>query len=208
MIEITGLYIKKKGSSPMVPVSTMNVDKNGIIGGVPCPPIRQVLFLPELTINKFGLNKGQLRENIITKGVDLHNLASGSVVKIGDVRIRLTYHCEPCKVIKEFVNLKMITHQRGYLGTVINEGVLRIGDKVNILGKQFERIPYDIKERIKWFLDKQNEPTTIKKLAFEIGLSPSYYRAIPNMLKKMDNKYKDLVDYPSKKKSTQTNIIR
>lgn len=156
--------------------------------------------MPQKTLDRFNLLPGQLRENIIIEGGDIHSLDSGTVIKIGDVRVRLTYHCEPCGRIKEYVSIKKILHQRGYLGSFLDEGTIQVGDVLTLTNERLEKIPYDLKERIRWYLNKQDKAVTIKKLAYDIGLSPSYYRAIPNMLKKMEERYQLLVNYPSKKK--------
>ena len=201
------LFIKKEKGIPLEEVQKLEVNKLGIVGGVKSLPSRQVLLLPKATLDRFNLKAGALRENIIIDGYDLHSLISGTVIKLGNVSIRLTYHCEPCKRIKDIVSLKTILHQRGYLGTILNKGSIYVGDSLSILAKEFETIPYEIKERIKWYLNKQNKPVTIKKLVYDIGLSNSYCRAIPNMLKKMEDKYSELVIYPSKQSSNQITIF-
>ncbi|BDD04468.1 MOSC domain-containing protein [Aureibacter tunicatorum] len=200
MIKVCDLLLKeKRGNHPLRSVEQMEIGEHGIVGNVSTLPSRQVLILPKEVHSKFSLKPGDLRENIVIEGFDIHELSSGTVVRIGEVKIRLTYHCEPCKRISEFASAKEIMHQRGYLGSFLNQGRISLGDDLRVLEKEFESIPYDIKERMQWYLDKVDKPVSIKKLAFEIGLSQSYYRAIPNMLKRMDQKYRDLVDYPSKK---------
>jgi MOSC domain-containing protein YiiM len=201
------LFIKKQKGVALKEVKELRVNKQGIVGGVESLPTRHVLLLPKSVLSNFNLKAGDLRENIILDGYDIHSLPSGTVIKLGNVEIRLTYHCEPCKRLKGIVSLKEILHQRGYLGTILNIGTISKGDPLIILDKQFETIPYDIKERIKWYLDKQTKPVTTKKLVYDIGLSNSYCRAIPNMLKKMDYKYSELVLYPSKKTTQQMLIF-
>lgn len=203
---IKHLLIKRHKGKALDEVEQLNVGVNGIEGGVLALSGRQVLILPVSTIREFNLHVGDLMENIITEGIDIHSIESGTVIKCGGVKIRLTYHCEPCKRIKGKVNLKEVEHRRGYLGTFMDVGCIRIGDAVQVLGKQFETIPYAIKERIGWYLDKQVKAVTVKTLANEIGLSPSYYRAIPNILKNMDEKYIELVRYPSKGDKNQSTL--
>lgn len=200
MITVQKLFLKEPLASTLREVDSFEVTKKGIVGAKVALPQRHILILTTEIIERFDLEPGDLKENIIIDGLDIHALSSGTVIQIGEVQIRLTYHCEPCKQIKDVVDLKKIEHQRGYLGMVLNKGEIQIGDTLTVLDITYDSIPYTIKDRIIWYLDQQENPVSIKKLAYEISVSPSYYRAIPNMLKKMDPKYMDLVDYPSKNK--------
>jgi len=159
-------------------------------------PHRHLLLLPVSTLTSFSLDQGSLKENmLIDAPFDIHDLPSGTVIKCGTVEIRLTYHCEPCNKVKNIVNPKAISHKRGYLASVLNTGVIRVGDTVEVLGKRFESIPYDIGDRIKWFLAKIETSIPVSKLVEEIGLPKSYCRAIPNILKKRDDIDKQKVTY-------------
>ncbi len=138
MTYVTDLFLKlKKGnypSMPVVPVQELKVNQNGIVGAVPAVPNRQVLILPQQTLTEFQLSKGQLGENILIEGFDIHELDAGTVISIGEVDIRLNFHCEPCINLKDHFNvdLKAIRHKRGYLGTFLNEGTIHLGDELNI----------------------------------------------------------------------------
>ena len=171
------------------------VGPNGIEGNVYCLPLRQVLIVPTQSLTEFNLKRGDLRENIVVDGFDLHKLESGTVIQIGSVRIRLTFHCEPCRKLADIVSLKKITHKRGILGNFLNNGVIKVGDAVVVGDKSFDAIPYRIDDRIKWYLDKQDKPVPVSKLAFDIGLSNSYCRAIPNLVRNRDDIRKELILY-------------
>lgn len=200
MITVQKLFLKEPLANTLREVDSFEVTKKGIVGAKVALPQRHILILTTQIIERFDLEPGDLKENIIIDGLDIHALPSGTAIQIGEVQIRLTYHCEPCKQIKDIVDLKKIEHQRGYLGTVLNKGKIKIGDTLTVLDITYDSIPYTIKDRIMWYLDQQKNPVSIKKLAYGISVSPSYYRAIPNMLKKMNPKYMDLVNYPSKNK--------
>lgn len=200
MTTVQKLFLKEPLANTLREVDSFEVTKKGIVGAKVALPQRHILILTTQIIERFDLEPGDLKENILIDGLDIHALPSGTVIQIGEVQIRLTYHCEPCKQIKDVVDLKKIEHQRGYLGTVLNKGEIKIGDTLTVLDITYDSIPYTIKDRIMWYLDQQKNPVSIKKLAYGISVSPSYYRAIPNMLKKMDPKYMNLVNYPSKNK--------
>ena len=181
----------------MLSVIAFGVGPNGIEGNVYCQPLRQVLIVPTQSLTQFSLKPGDLRENIVIDGIDLHNLESGTVIQIGSVRIRLTFHCEPCRKVVDIVNLRKITHKRGVLGNFLNNGVIKVGDAVLVGDKSFDAIPYRIDDRIKWYLDKQDKPVPVSKLALDIGLSNSYCRAIPNIVRNREDIRKELILYES-----------
>ena len=176
-------------------VMAFGVGPNGIEGNVYCLPLRQVLIVPTQSLTEFNLKRGDLREYIVVDGFDLHKLESGTVIQIGSVRIRLTFHCEPCRKLADIVSLKKITHKRGILGNFLNNGVIKVGDAVVVGDTSFDAIPYRIDDRIKWYLDKQDKPVPVSKLAFDIGLSNSYCRAIPNLVRNRDDIRKELILY-------------
>ena len=178
-------------------VMAFGVGPNGIEGNVYCLPLRQVLIVPTQSLTEFNLKRGDLRENIVVDGFDLHKLESGTVIQIGSVRIRLTFHCEPCRKLADIVSLKKITHKRGILDNFLNNGVIKVGDAVVVGDKSFDAIPYRIDDRIKWYLDKQDKPVPVSKLAFDIGLSNSYCRAIPNLVRNRDDIREELILYKS-----------
>ena len=156
----------------------------GILHNRHCHPWRQVLIVPVVSLDNFKIRATQLRANIVINApFDIHALKSGSTLHIGKTEIRLTFHCEPCKKIKGFVSLSKILHQRGYLGQVIQGGTININDSIHFKEKQFDPIPYSIADRIKWYLQQQEKPVLASKLVEDIGLSKSYCRAIPSMLK-------------------------
>lgn len=183
---ILNLLNKPGRYRPLVEVDRLMVSTKGIYGAVPSLPIRQVLIVPQSTLDQFRLSPGDLRENVVvddTKMDPLHSLPSGTILKIGEVLVRLTVHCEPCGRLKGVVDLKEIEHKRGYLGAFLNCGQLNVGDSVVAMGVQYEAIPYDLKERLSWFLDGLSVPVEVTTLVHEIGLSLSYCRAIPNLLR-------------------------
>ena len=192
------LFVKNAHENPMRSVMAFGVGPNGIEGNVYCQPLRQVLIVPTQSLIEFSLKPRALRENIVGDGIDLHNLESGTIIQIGCVRIRLTFHCEPCRKVADKVNLKKITHKRGVLGNFLSNGIIKVGDTVAVGARGFNTIPYRIDDRIKWYLDKQDKPVPVAKLVFDIGLSISYCRAIPNLVRNRDDIRTDLILYKRK----------
>ena len=204
-MRVKNLFIKDKRGSCMRSVESLDASPKGIYGNVPCLPLRQVLIVPNQTLTEFDLCPGDLRENILIDGLDVHKLESGTVIQIGCVKIRLTFHCEPCKTIKNKVSLKKILHKRGVLGVFLDSGLINIGDEIIVRDKSHDSIPYNIADRIQWYLDKQDSPVPVSKLVFDIGLSISYCRAIPNLIRKRDNMKSHLILY---KKTRKERVVR
>jgi hypothetical protein len=187
---VTHIQIKAARKEPMVTQTSLRFSTNGIAGGARCNPLRQVLILPSSSLTEFNLSPGDLRENLVVKYDLLHDLPSGTVFAIGSAQVRLTFHCEPCKQIKDKVAIAQIQHKRGYFGQFLNSGTIHIGDDVRNLGAFHEPIPYGVKDRLHWFLLRQPQPVTIAKLLFECGLPTFYARAIPGMIKHFPDQLK------------------
>lgn len=184
---ITNLLYKPSRYKPMIAVDRLRVTTTGIAGAAPSSPLRHLLLLPLSTLNHFKLTPGDLRENVIfdddALGNDFHSFASGTVLQIEAVKLRLTFHCEPCARLKNLVNTKSILHRRGYLAAVIAGGEVTTGQRFVVKDVEFEEIPYETKDRIAWYMSKHEGSIGVTSLVHEVGLSLSYCRAIPTILK-------------------------
>ncbi len=179
------------------PHHSIDANTSGLVSNRQCHAWRHVLIVPSSTLIEFDIKPSALRENILVTD-DIHSLPSGTVVKFGDVEVRLTFHCEPCKKVKLLVSPKQLINKRGYLGQIISNGTICLGDAMSISKQTFIPIPYEIPERIKWYLDQLEEPILVAELVDAIGLSRSYCRAIPNILKGRTDINKSKVLYKSK----------
>ena len=97
---------------------------------------RQVLLTDEETLAKFGLSRGDIRENITLSSIDIHSLKEGDRVSLGgDAVVEITGHCAPCArmdEIREGLRVE-IDGQRGMLATVVSSGEVSVGDEVRAL---------------------------------------------------------------------------
>ncbi len=197
---VTHLLLKPERMTPLASVSALRFTTEGIVGGVVANPLRQVLILQSDTLGRFGLSPGDIRENVIVDTDDLYSLTSGTVIKLGDAEIRLTYHCEPCGRVTPYAKPKDLLHKRGYLGSFLNSGILNLGDEFSVLDQRFEEIPYELPERIVWFLEKTyEESVTSLELLYGLGLSISYARALPAILRRIPVRYSQRVKFVSKR---------
>ncbi len=97
---------------------------------------RQVLLTDEETLAKFGLSRGDIRENITISGLEIHALEAGDRVSLGgDAVVEITGHCAPCARMDEIRDgLRVaLEGQRGMLGTVVSGGAVSVGDEVRAL---------------------------------------------------------------------------
>ena len=179
---VTSLFVKRAHGTPMEPVSALAFDPRGLGAGVRCSPLRQVLITARSVTAECGLAPGDLRENIEVDLDDLYDLPSGSVLGVGEALIRLTFHCEPCKKIMHLVSFDDIVHKRGYLGCFLNSGTIAPGDPVTVTEQKLESIPYAVKDRLRWFLGKQNAVLGAMDIVHGLGLPASYERAMPRLV--------------------------
>jgi MOSC domain-containing protein YiiM len=189
-VTITDLFVKRAHGKVMERVSGLDFGPEGIANGVRCSPLRQVLITSRSVTRECGLAPADLRENIMVDMDGFYDLPSGTVVKIGQALVRLTFHCEPCKKILHLIAFDRILHKRGYLGCFLNSGTIVVGDAVAVTEQQFEPIPYAVKDRIRWFLSKGNASLGARDLAHALGLPSSYVRALPRLAESLASVYR------------------
>jgi len=85
-----------------------------------------------------GVGPGDVGENFTTRGIDLQKLAKGDRLKVGDVCIiEITNVRVPCHQLKKWdIELpELIVGRSGWVAKVITEGVVRSGDKIEVMSK-------------------------------------------------------------------------
>jgi MOSC domain-containing protein len=184
-LQVTELFIKRLHDAPLQPPDTIACGPHGIAGNVPCAPFRQALIASRFVTAELGLNPGDLRENIVVNCDDLYDLPSGTVVKIGEALLRLTFHCEPCKKVLQLIEFDRILHRRGVFGMFLNNARIALGDEFAVTQQRFEEIPYPINERIRWFLKKHGGRGAALDLVHALGLPASSGRIMPRLLAKL-----------------------
>jgi MOSC domain-containing protein YiiM len=184
-LQVTELFIKRRHDAPLRPEAAIECSTRGIVGNVPCSPFRQALIASRSVTSELGLKAGDLRENVVIDFDDLYDLPSGTVVKIGQAFLRLTFHCEPCKKILKLIEFDRIVHRRGVFGIFLNDARIALGDEFVITEQRFEEIPYAINERIRWFLKKHGGRGAALDLVHALGLPASSGRIMPRLLPKL-----------------------
>ncbi len=76
------------------------------------------------------LDPGQLRRNVVTRGVSLNDLV-GVEFSLGEARVRGIRLCEPCRYLAELTHAKVVrqlVHRAGLRAAIVRGGTLRVGD--------------------------------------------------------------------------------
>ena len=109
---------------------------------------RQVCLMDRETLEKFELAPGVVKENITTRGIDFQSLATGNVLRIGDCVMEITGPCDPCPRMDEIrMGLQEeLRGQRGWLCRVTETGVIRRGDRIEVLAQAGENVVTNYRE--------------------------------------------------------------
>lgn len=150
---------------------------------------RQLLLVDLPLLKPFGLQPGDLRENILLdQGTEMWQ--SGQMLQIGETLIRLTFRCEPCVYLETLQPglAKQMRGQRGWLGIVVMGGAIAPGDPVTLTSEQLPPLPDDARGRFDQFVARipPGAIVTTKQLILALGVTPSHYRVIPTFLKQAE----------------------
>lgn len=148
--KIIGIYTAEKGSRPVGHRSVSAVAERGIVGdryyegrGTFSEQLKQkrkreITFIAAEEIDRFnemqnaGLDYGDLRRNVVTRGVDLNALV-GKTFSIAGVQFEGLETCEPCAHLARTVHPGVLPHlvnRAGLRAAVLNDGGIRVGDKI------------------------------------------------------------------------------
>lgn len=96
---------------------------------------RQILLMDCETLAEFKLEPGQLKENITTEGIRLRELARGQHLRVGDALLEVTISCEPCGRMDDIRRglQEALRGKRGMLCRVLKQGLIRRGDKIELI---------------------------------------------------------------------------
>lgn len=138
MPQVVFLQKGPKKKEPMVPCPVLTlIEDLGVDGDHHARPrsSRQVLLMSEENCDAFGLSPGEVRENIVTRGLDLQNLPAGTLLDFGSAALQITKDCEPCSFIDRLrPGLRaQMERRRGMLARVIRGGEIRVGDEITLL---------------------------------------------------------------------------
>jgi len=138
MAEVAHLFLCKVHRMPMAEVECADTIENkgfrNCIHGRPNSR-RQVSLMDIETLEKLGVNPGQVKENITTRHFDMRRLEPGIQVRIGESLLEVTLRCDPCPRMDEIRQglQQELAGQRGWLCRVVEAGLVWRGDTIEIV---------------------------------------------------------------------------
>lgn len=133
---VVHLFRKPAHRAPMQAADSLNaVEGKGIQDDASFGRARrQVLLIDEHILKQFRILPGQVRENIVTRGLQLSEIAESDQLVVGEARLEVTGECSPCSRVDEIrAGLSAeIEGNRGILARVIRSGEISVGDTVSV----------------------------------------------------------------------------
>ena len=138
---IVNLHIARVKGTPSDPVDAARaISAEGLEGDRSRNPrnLRQVLVMDKETLDHYGLEPGQIKENLTVTGLDLSQARQGHVFFIGDdenhVTLEVTGDCEPCQKMDALIPglREDIFGKRGILTVVLQGGEIKVGDAIRL----------------------------------------------------------------------------
>lgn len=191
MATVTHLFVKRKKYAIPVSVPAVSAQKGyGLEDDVHADSIspRQILITRREDLDELHIPYGGLLENMIVAGLDVHDFQPGALLIVGEnAKIRLTFHCEPCKRIADVVpSLAAMVKKRGILGVITESGTMQVGDEVTSHPGRFDPLPERAYERFLDFMKcvPAGKVVTYPMILRGMGVASGYFRAIPGYIKK------------------------
>ena len=138
MPEVTNVFLCLVHRFPMKEVEEAEAvrDKGlkGCIHGRPGSK-RQVSLIDLETLEKLSIPPGAVKENITTRGLDFRRLEAGQHLRIGGSLLEIALPCDPCSRMDEIRQglHEELRGQRGWLCRVVEGGIIRRGDGIEVL---------------------------------------------------------------------------
>lgn len=187
---ITDLFVKPARHRAVVAHDTITLTAGlGIAGDSSAHKLspRQVLVTLASQLDELALAPGALSENLVLASADIEDFRPGSAIVCGDVELRLTMYCEPCKQIAPLVgNLAAVVERRGILGVVVRGGALHAGDAATLIPGRYPPLPDSVQQK---FVDvvaaiPPGRVLRYRDVALAMGVDDSFVRALPGYIKR------------------------
>lgn len=191
MSRVIGLLMKRSHGMPSEPCDRLQLQRGqGIVTDVNAlaGSPRQVLLSSAPALSEFDLPPGALGENIVCDRW-VEALPSGTLLQIGaSAQLRLTFLCEPCAFLERIRPglMRQSKGKRGMLAMVVGDGTVHQGDTLTVLGQPFPPLSEIAKDRFREFVAQipPGKVVTTPDLIIALGVTPSYHRVFPILLKK------------------------
>ena len=187
---ITHLFVKPARHRAVVAHDTLALTAGlGIVGDISAHKLspRQVLVTLASQLAELKVAPGALSENLVLAGADSKDFRPGSAIVCGDVELRLTMYCEPCKQIAALVgNLAAVVERRGILGVVARGGMLHAGDAVTLIPGRYPPLPESVQQKFVEVVAAipPGRVLRYRDVTLAIGVDDSFVRALPGYIKR------------------------
>src|SRR5690606_7342796 len=136
---VVSVQIAPAHRAPMEFLNEAEVRANwGLVGDHHARPdsSRQVLLVEAETLERLGLQPGDVRENLTVQGLDLMALGAGSLRLIGEEdEPEIAQNCAPSQRLEELRPglIREIAGRRAMLARVVRGGTVKPGDTVTVV---------------------------------------------------------------------------
>jgi len=151
MPEVTNLFLCLVHRFPMKEIEEAEALQNkglkGCIHGRPNSK-RQVSLMDVETLQRLGVPPGAVKENVTTRGLHFQQLRPGQHLRIGGSLLEITLPCDPCSRMDEIRQglQEELRGQRGWLCRVVESGIIRRGDRIEVLADVPDAAQQEISE--------------------------------------------------------------
>ena len=141
MAQVVSVCISEKKGTKKHPVAEISLrPHHGIVGDAHAGDWhRQVSLLANESVDRMRkegltLAAGDFAENILTEGITLRTLPVGTVLRAGEVRLEVTQIGKECHNDCEIRRMTgmCVMPTDGHIAVVLNEGVIRPGDRIEV----------------------------------------------------------------------------
>ena len=141
MAQVVSVCISEKKGTKKHPVAEISLrPHHGIVGDAHAGDWhRQVSLLANESVDRMRkegltLAAGDFAENILTEGITLRTLPVGTVLRAGEVRLEVTQIGKECHNDCEIRRMTgmCVMPTDGIFAVVLNEGVIRLGDQIEV----------------------------------------------------------------------------
>ncbi|ERH00709.1 MAG: hypothetical protein J07HN6_02335 [Halonotius sp. J07HN6] len=166
MSEVVDIYIAPEGGEPMERADAVTAIEGGIVGDRYCRgtgyyspyDVCEVTLIEReamTTIRErfdIDLGDGRHRRNIVTSGVDLHELLD-TTVRVGDAELRGTRPRPPCAHVETLAGEDGVASalgdgRGGICAAVTSPGEIAVGDEIDVVEADPRSVGADIAARL------------------------------------------------------------
>jgi alkylated DNA nucleotide flippase Atl1 len=147
---------------------------------------RQVCIALGEFLWKHGVEPVGSRANLVLEADATECMRSGDTLCFGEVTLRLTFACEPCRHGAQLAGspMRRFREVRRYLAVVVSSGEIPEGSMLSVQHGVYESVPEDFASRCGWAVGRIPPGRVVSSLELisAIGASRSYLRTLPRWM--------------------------